>query len=351
METSDRPAIALISQAAYHVDELAPLAAELRHRGFDATLHLAQARPGPMRRLRAAHRRYERSVAQAASWHLGIGEETTGEELTGIAALVVMTDWETTRGTIDRARAEGALIVGRVEGAQDFGDADTGKDRQPYRHVDLVLCQGANDADALADTTHAVVGNSRLQAILDGPANPTRSGPIVVNSNFSYDVLSDAQRPWLDDVLSACQASGSPFVVSRHPADRGSVPRRHLTSVPVEELLRSAPMLITRFSSLGFEALARGVPVIYHNPHGERTAPFDGDVPGIGPALVITSNRPDLESAIRADSAPGIDPATVRSHAAAILERQVDTTSRPPHERAADVIIEHLEQSKGVMAP
>lgn len=302
-----------------------------------------------MRRMRAAHRRYERSITQAAAWRLGVDDETTGEELSDLAALVVMTDWESTRGTIENARRGGACIIGRVEGAQDFGDADTGKDRQPYRNVDLVLCQGANDAAALADTTHAIVGNSRLQSILDGPANSNRSGPIVINSNFSYGVLSEARRPWIDDVLAACRAAGAPFVVSRHPADRGSVPRRHLTSEPVESLLKSAPMLITRFSSLGFEALARGVPVIYHNPHGERTAPFDRD--GAAPALVITTERAGLDAAIRSCDSGDTSPETVRALGAAILDWQIDIGDRAPHERAADAIIEHLEQAKGAVTP
>jgi len=283
-----------------------------------------------MRRMRAAHRRYERSITQAAAWRLGVDDETTGEELSDLAALVVMTDWESTRGTIENARRGGACIIGRVEGAQDFGDADTGKDRQPYRNVDLVLCQGANDAAALADTTHAIVGNSRLQSILDGPANSNRSGPIVINSNFSYGVLSEARRPWIDDVLAACRAAGAPFVVSRHPADRGS-------------------MLITRFSSLGFEALARGVPVIYHNPHGERTAPFDRD--GAAPALVITTERAGLDAAIRSCDSGDTSPETVRALGAAILDWQIDIGDRAPHERAADAIIEHLEQAKGAVTP
>jgi len=304
-----------------------------------------------MRRFRAAHRRYERSGTQAARWQLGLADETAGEDLTGLDALVVMTDWESTRGSIDRARRDGALIIGRVEGAQDFVDADTGKDRQPYRHVDLVLCQGANDAAALADTTHAVVGNSRLQGILEGPVNATRSGPIVVNSNFSYGVLSEAQGPWLDDVLAACRATGAPFVVSRHPADRGSVPRRHLTSDPIEALLQSAPLLITRFSSLGYEALARGVPVTYHNPHGERTAPFNAAPAEVAAALVITTDRSGLEAAVRNFTAGDLSPEVVRAQGAAILDRQVDIRDRAPHERAADAIIEHLEQSKDAVTP
>jgi len=303
-----------------------------------------------MRRLRSAHRRYERSVNQAAGWGLGTADEVIGEELSGLAALVVMTDWETTRGTIDHARSQGALIVGRVEGAQDFGDADTGKDRRPYRYVDIVLCQGANDAAALADTTSVVVGNSRLQSILDGPVNTTRSGPIVVNSNFSYDVLSDAQGPWLDDVLASCRSSGLPFVVSRHPADRGSIPRRHLTSVPAEELLWTAPMLITRFSSLGFESLARGVPVVYHNPHNEQTAPFDDLAPGVAASLAMTTDRPSLQAAIRSFSSDAISAATVRERGLVILDRQIDRGERLPHERAADAIVEHL-QTSGAQQP
>lgn len=296
-----------------------------------------------MRRLRAAHRRYERSVTQAASWGLGPADETSGEELGDLAALVVMTDWESTRGTIDAARSSGALIVGRVEGAQDFGDADTGKDRRPYRYVDVVLCQGSNDARALADMNHVIVGNSRLHRILAGSPNASRSGPIVVNSNFSYDVLSDAQGPWLDDVLAACRSFGAPFVVSRHPADRGSIPRRHLTSVPVEELLRTAPMLITRFSSLGFESLARGVPVIYHNPHGEQAAPFDMEAAGVDAALRITADRPSLSAALQAFASDTVSSVAVRNDASPILDRQVDIGDKEPHERAADAIVEQLE--------
>ena len=48
-----------------------------------------------------------------------------------------------------RCRALGIPTLGKVEGAQDFWDADTPEERRPYRNLDHVLCQGEFDANAL----------------------------------------------------------------------------------------------------------------------------------------------------------------------------------------------------------
>ena len=71
-----------------------------------------------------------------------------------------------------------------------------GSPRQPYRRARYILCQGRNDVEALAGASTAVVGSSRLERIA---AEPERSFSdtrrVVINSNFTYNVLSDAGSP------------------------------------------------------------------------------------------------------------------------------------------------------------
>jgi hypothetical protein len=122
-------------------------------------------------------------------------------------------------------------------------------------------------------------------------------------------------------------------VVSRHIADRGWVNPRLVSRRPVGELLDEAGVLVTRFSTLGFEALARGVELVYHNPHGERVPAFhrpDG-------AFAVTRSVDELATALGRPASP---PEAVRDHARAFLCAQVDVDPQmPSEERAADVIV------------
>lgn len=326
--------MAMISQAAYHLDELVPMGRALSELGFAPTLYLTEGRPGPLQQLRSQHRRYRRSVRRLAHFGMRLAGERT-ETIGDVTAMIAMTDWVVTAPLLDAAAAQGALTVAKVEGAQDFEDHNAARDRRPYRRAQLILCQGPNDFEALADTTRHIVGNSRLEGLLSGPPRTDPRGPIVINSNFSYGILTEHRKAWVHAAITACESAGRRFVISQHPADRSLVGVRHRSRRPVEELLDSSSGLITRFSSLGFGALARGVPLHYFNVHGENMGPF-AESAG---AFDVTSTKDALTSQLQA---PVPDASEVRERAAAFLERQVDVTETPAAMRAARVIADAL---------
>jgi len=228
--------------------------------------------------------------------------------------------------------------IGWVEGVQDFADVDTGRQRRAYRTVDQVLCLGAYDRDQLIGTDVAVVGSERIWRAWNGAAT-VADGPVVANVNFAYGVLQSARTPWVNDVMAAAHSSPRAVVLSRHPADRGHRGRRAEDRAPVEQLLAHAPRLISRFSTLCYEALARGVELTYHNPHAERVATFarpDG-------AFQVTTTRTELGDALAAPTRP---PAEIRRRAESFLRRHLVFDEPAPSTRAASKIFEVIGRDR-----
>jgi hypothetical protein len=153
----------------------------------------------------------------------------------------------------------------------------------------------------------------------------------VANVNFTYGVLESERTRWVRDVMAVARSSHQPIVLSRHPADRGRLGRRAEDSSPIEQLLARAPRLISRFSTLCYEALARGVELTYHNPHGEGVATFADP----GGAFAITHSRAELLDAVSRPPAPPID---VRRRAEPFLRHHLVLDDPSPAERAAEVI-------------
>jgi hypothetical protein len=125
-------------------------------------------------------------------------------------------------------------------------------------------------------------------------------------------------------------------VVSLHPTEATELP----DGVPVAtesmaSLLTHCSVLISRFSTVPFEAMARGVPFVYHNPHAETVPTFatpDG-------AFDISTSASELGDALvdamrwRAD---------YRDRAEAFFRQQVDIDpDASPARRAAEVILTH----------
>jgi len=206
-----------------------------------------------------------------------------------------MTDWVTA------VRGLGVPVVGKVEGAQDFWDSDTPDERRPYRNLDLVLCQGRFDADALADQETVIVGSTRLERLWWAPPVAPRQPLAVINLNFVYGVRTANRDLWLETAITGCEAAGIPFVVSVHPAERSRLRTNRVTRIAAARLLPHASVLISRFSTLPFEAMARGVPFIYHNPHGETVKTFTEPMG----AFEITDDDTELRDAVREASEPG----------------------------------------------
>lgn len=193
-------------------------------------------------------------------------------------AFVAMNDWgEPSRAIYHLARTRGVPSFSKVEGVQDFTDVDTGRIRLPYMAADHVLVQGSNDIASLDRKHLHVVGNSNLEiAWNEGPASTMRNGEVVINSNFTYGVLTDVRDSFLEQCIEAIVAADLQPVISQHPADRALPGEfvQYRTDRSMSSMLPACEALVTRFSTVPFEAIAYGTPFVYFNPHHEKVPTF-----------------------------------------------------------------------------
>lgn len=250
-------------------------------------------------------------------------------------AFVAMNDWgDPSREIYHLARVRGVPSVAKVEGVQDFTDVDTGRIRLPYLAADHVLVQGRNDIDALDRKNLHLVGNANMEAAWHvGPGLPVRNGEVVINSNFTYGVLTDVRDHYLEQAITAIDAVGLVPVISQHPADRALPPAlaRHRTDRSMSKMLPLCEAVVTRFSTVPFEAIALGTPFVYFNPHGEKVPTFAAPSPAFEHVYDAGQLRDALRRAI--DSREGC-----RDRAEAMFRAQIDMTESPSATRAAEVI-------------
>ena len=321
----DDPGVVLLPMSRYHVDELGPLHDSLAALGVRSSFMLSpDVTSGLLHEL-----------AQYTDIALEWDEELATRP--GVRGLVVLNDWAPiVRKLVVAAQEAGIPTFGKVEGVQDFDDLDTGRPRLAYRTVDVVLGQGANDVRSLAGVDVQVVGNSRLERLWHAPATAVSGQRAVVNYNFTFGVLTEHQDAWIDSVTDAMARAGQEFVVSLHPNQRLNKPLPNTTERPMRfELLRSS-LLVSRFSTVPFEAMARGVPFIYHNPHGELVPTF-ADAQG---AFLISRSADELAKAV-VESREWVD--GYRDRAAEFFLAQVDISATPAADRAAAVIADRVE--------
>ena len=322
----------ITTDSRYHVFESGPLYKELIKEGIDAVPVLSSA--GNVDR--AALIDWGRFADHVVT--------CTPEELMDIslAGCFVLNDWSpTAKILIDRCRESKGTSFAKVEGVQDFKDIDTGRVRNPYLNADVVLAQGNHDLHELNRDEVHLVGSSRLERMISQPIKRNPQAPILVNLNFTYNVMTEHQIPWITQVMDTLDSLNLRYKISAHAAQKGLPTEKRfkqaLTSEPFRHEIRNASCLITRFSTVPFESIARGIPFVYFNPHGERVPDFqDGQgqfwVARSGDELISSLNE------IKAVS-PDFD---FRSHASKFFASHVSMIEKSSELRAAGVIIEKL---------
>lgn len=254
----------LLPSAAYHTDELIELVEEMRRRGFALVAMLNNRRWATTGR---ALSRVDVPTVKALP---------PGDWLLDFEAILTFNDFGEYYGRyVQHLQGSQTVSFAKVEGVQDWDDHDTGRVRDAYLASDVVLCQGENDVRALSGKRDRleVIGSARLEAIWNDRLPADVEPRVVGNVNFTYGVQSEHRDLWVETLRDACRRSKVPLDLSLHPSEAVEYPGLAATE-PLRHLLIPDSILVSRFSTVLFEGMARGCSVIYYNPHGERVPTF-----------------------------------------------------------------------------
>lgn len=121
---------------------------------------------------------------------------------------------------------------------------------------------------------------------------------VIINCNFVYGILEDKREKWVDDVITACNALHLDFQISQHPRDKGvfssHYPVIRSNAFSIKEQLEQSSILVTRFSTLIYEACMAGRAVIYYNPYEENPRLLQEDYG----AIFVAKNPKELERSL-----------------------------------------------------
>lgn len=123
---------------------------------------------------------------------------------------------------------------------------------------------------------------------------------VMINLNFTYGVEERNRDAWLADVVSTLEKAGLNHFISAHPRQRVddinvNSPIIRSNAYTTNSQLEQSTFLISRFSTLIYEAIAAGRKVIYYNPHDEPFVLFHG---GYDDLIYEAKSPEELEKAI-----------------------------------------------------
>jgi hypothetical protein len=254
----------LLPSSAYHTDELIELVDELRGRGFAPLAMLNE------KRWATTGKALARVDVPA------VAALPAGDWLLDFSALLTFNDWGEYFGEyVAYVKGKAPVSFAKVEGVQDWLDHDTGRERHAYLASDIVLCQGDNDVAALEGRRGGleVIGSDRLEAIWSARLPADQEPRVVGNVNFTYGVQDEHRELWVETLRDACRQAGVPLDLSLHPSESARYPGL-AAAEPIRHLMTTDSILVSRFSTVLFEGMARGCSVIYYNPHRERVPTF-----------------------------------------------------------------------------
>lgn len=261
----------------------------------------------------------------------------TSEELARSATprdvVVVGNDWGPKHfiRKLERFRRDGMPIIGIVEGAR-FAYP------RHWERVDDMLVWGQSGVDTLPGRKH-IVGSPAIEKALKPERTPPARPHVLVNYKFMKGV-KDQGPIWARECADAAAPIDPDYVICAHPFNVGELGGLNLSHAPFSKLLDEATLLITRSSTVIYEALAARVSVIYYPLADERRAEF-GEPMG---AFRTAGSAAELAEHVQAH---GADPAFNEPTARAFLERHV---SVDPHKSASQRMADFVTAKLGERA-
>lgn len=259
------------------------------------------------------------------------GAQSIGEIQPG--ALVLANDWNCdSTALIDSAWTRRIPSVCVQEGCVEFFDNLSRMQRCHYPFM-----QGPAMLGHLNHEAFFLTGNPRFDELR--PAAPPPEPRIMLNCNFTYGVQEQARGDWIRAAAEVCRARGAGFFISQHPRDGGEFPGLPVETsgaLSVSDQLARCSILVTRFSTLVYEAMLMGRPCIYYNPHGEEMGVFENP-PGRG--FFLARDAGELAGALAMALEQGVfDERSMPPEAAAWLEAQCGPRDGRAAERVASAI-------------
>ncbi|MGD8458251.1 MAG: hypothetical protein PVF83_17885, partial [Anaerolineales bacterium] len=213
------------------------------------------------------------------------------------------------------------------------------------KRADFAFIQGLVMKKYLLRDNIVVTGNPKYDEIKKEPLpnQPT----IMINSNFTYGVFEDVRDQWVKDVVEICLECGIEFFVSKHPRDKGVFPAEYNVmdsgAFLVNEQLKRSSILVSRFSTLIYEALCMGRKAIYYNPHNEPFRIFSEDQTG---GIFIANDKSSLKQIILDIIA---DPDQNDENVTNFLRNHCNMDKKSP--KAVELIREELLRIKATIPP
>jgi len=207
------------------------------------------------------------------------------------------------------SRKLGIPTIALQEGPQDWHAAfyqvingeRAYKIQKPYQHCDVLLSQGSVTLKYIRPRCSIITGNPKIKwhEKRPLPANPKA----MINLNFTYvntkPKYESYGKVWVELAIKACQEMDLDYFVSRHPRDKTIINDKNVfdsNATKVGEHLNSASIVISRFSTISYEALSYQCDSIYFNPHREPMYTFNEELNG---AVQVADTYEDLKKCLK----------------------------------------------------
>ena len=184
------------------------------------------------------------------------------------------------------------------------------------RWADSVCVCGPQAMRYLQRRLMFLTGNPRFDGYARAPM-PVRP-QVLVNCNFILSLGGEKGPGWMKQVLGVVQELGVDFRVTKHPRDdtdlTGVENVQPSGAYKVAGQLAACSVLVSRDSSLPYEAMLTGRPVIYFDPYDEKERTLREDNSGLvrkcdTVEALRTALRESIDGVFAAGrNAPGFDP-------------------------------------------
>ncbi|MFP6598445.1 MAG: hypothetical protein VCC01_13380 [Candidatus Hydrogenedentota bacterium] len=228
--------------------------------------------------------------------------------------------------------AEGVHYVVHSRNLREFSEADiaimgndNGKEERLFIHhcrshrIPVICLQEAVNMDfdgpvmrwtdrTFVGGTHALRYHTRTMSVLTGNPRyddirqkPLQENPyVLINCNFTYGVAIGWARTWLDQAIEAAKDAGMDYRITVHPRDETDLSGIEYVldsgAFVVHEQIAGCYALVSRDSSLPYEALLMNRHVVYFNPFHERERCLNEDDTGL---IGKCDTKEDLQTMLR----------------------------------------------------